>query len=160
MDQGTNQQSIQSATAQIQAPVDQQSVASTQQLPQPISGPSKEHAPVNQVINQEIIRATEQEPVLSPEIKDTGISIVPNQEHIQLKPELKEAGMTAVKTAVPIQTAPSDIIDLPMNETKAKEVIKTHRPSESIRWIATLSMYIFEQAKRLHQSIMLNEKHE
>jgi hypothetical protein len=147
MDQGTNQQNVQSTIAPIP---DKQSDGMAQQPQQPIGNPSKEHSPiVGQSINQEMIRPTEQEPVLAPELKDAGVTIVQSQEHIQLNPDLKAVGVAPVKTAIPVQATSSDMIQLPMTEKEAERVAKTHPAIDSIRWLATL---IIEQARKIHRS--------
>ena len=104
---------------------------------QPISGP-KEYVPSsNQPIAAEIVKPTETEPIISPEVKEAGAEVVPNSEHIDIKTELKEAGVEPIKTAAPVLVAPTGSIVLPMTEEEAIKTIKTAPPTFSARWLAT-----------------------
>lgn len=129
-------------------PVQQTDVPTPPAGVQPVGG-SREQGSSSQSINSEVVMPTEVEPVISPEVKEAGVEAVPNKYQIQIKPELKNVGVTAVKTAVPVPTAPSGSIQLPMTEEEARKNIKTHPVFDSARWLST---QILEQLKKMHKA--------
>lgn len=159
MDQGTNLgQSVQPVVSQQQVPEDQQTQTEQKQQPQSpqtVSSSGKELAPValEERNSQEIVVPTESEPILSPEVKEAGVTHVPSHEQIQVVPELQAVGVAPVKTAVSVQVAPSDKIQLPMTVIEAENTVKTHTTADSVRWFAAL---VLEHIKRMHQALKQN----
>lgn len=111
--------------------------APVSQPPPSISGASKEHAPIPITATTEIIKPTDQEPVLAPELKEAGVETVPEANEMQIPQEVKEAGVEPVKTAAPVPAATSINDSLPMTEKEAINKIKTNPPNSSVRWFAT-----------------------
>lgn len=135
-------------------PADQLESSVNQQVPEiQISGPSKEGSPViTQPISQEtkLVAVTDQELVLSPEVKEAGVTAIPNPEQVDIDPEVKAAGVTPEKTAVPVQTTPSNKIQLPMTEEEAKKTIKSHPAVDAAYGFG---IEVLKQLKRLHKGL-------
>lgn len=134
------------------APKDQLKTIAEQSVSKiPISGASKETGPVGHINNESIaLQVTEQEPVLSPEVKEVGVVSVKNSEQINIKPDVSAAGVEVVKTAVPVQTMPSGNIQLPMTEEEAKKAIKTHRAADAAYGLGT---EVLKYLRRLHRGL-------
>jgi hypothetical protein len=144
------------ATVSVQKDATQQSVPKPEQPEktikepeQPISGPGKEFGSIPAADVKEYILPAQPEVKLPSEIKEAGVSPSPNTEQPRIQSDASNPSpIVLAKESVPVQTNPQGIIQLPMQEEKAVEVVKTSKPMESIRWLATL---IIEQAKRAHK---------
>jgi len=125
------------STVQVEASTPVKYQAPVSQPPPSISGASKEHAPIPVTAATEIIKPTEQEPVLAPELKEAGVETVPEADKLQIPQDLKAAGVEVIKTAAPVPVATSINDSLPMTEKEAISKIKTNPPNSSVRWFAT-----------------------
>ncbi len=114
----------------------------------PVSPSGKEFGPTTPASVKEYIQPSQPEVTLSEEVKEAGVQPSPNTSQPALPPQQKHPQITLAKESVPVQTNPQGVIQLPMQEDRAIEVIKTNKPMESVRWLATL---ILEQAKKAHR---------
>lgn len=120
--------------------------------PVPVSGIQKELqvGPISQPTTETLIKPTETEPVLSPEVSEAGVE-AHDYETIHLTEEQKKAGILPAKEATPMPTEPSGMVHLPMDPKKAHIVLKTHKKiADSIVWLALL---VLKQVKMMHQKV-------
>ncbi len=120
--------------------------------PNAMSGPLKEFGPTVAAPVAEVLTPSDVEPDIPQEVKEAGVEASPNTEQPKIPQQVQQlTGIKPVSDAVPVPTAPSDTIQLPMPEPEAEQVIKTKKVADSIRWLATL---ILEQAKRAHGKLL------
>lgn len=97
-------------------------------------------------INTNKVELSHPEPVLPPEIKNIGVSVVPL--HPPIPPEVSAAGVSATKDATPVSTTPSGIIHIPWPEEKIHEILQhDQNPLDSKLWLATLMEHELEMGK-------------
>ena len=119
--------------------------------PNAMSGPMKEFGPPS-APPTELVMPTEAAPDIPQEVKEAGVEESPNTEQPNIPQQVQQTtGIQPAHEAVPVPTAPSDTIQLPMPEIDAVETIKKHKVIDSIRWLATL---VVEQAKRAHGQLV------
>ncbi len=127
----------------------QQQVSSTQPVARPISGVHKELGPIG---SSELIKPSEQEPVIPPEVAEAGVETVRDRETPQLTPHDGKAGLSHANEAVSVHTSPSGFVQLPKTEEEVKKELKLHHKiGNSITWFLTTL---------LRQWKMLNRKSE
>lgn len=99
----------------------------------PISPPQKEQeAPVG-----DYLKASEVHPEISKEIQEAGVETV--SEAPQITVEHKKAGLEPAKESVPVQPQPQGLVNLPMTQIQAQNVLKFHKKvTDSIAWLAML----------------------
>lgn len=120
--------------------------------PNAMSGPLKEFGPTLAAPVAEVLTPSDAEPDIPQEVKEAGVEASPNTEQPNISPQVQQlTGIKPVSDAVPLPTAPSDTIQLPMPEPEAEQLIKTKKVADSIRWLATL---IVEQTKRAHGKLL------
>lgn len=113
----------------------QPQVQGQQSVATPVGTPQKEQQPVPSEVS-EFVRPSEVEPTIHPELAEIGVEKVKEVQDLTL--EDKKAGLSAAKESVPVSTAPTGLVQLPMTEEEAKRTIKTTSPSESRHWLAAL----------------------
>lgn len=114
---------------------DQPQVQGQQPVATPVGTPQKEQQPVSSEVS-EFVKPSETEPVIHPELSEVGVEKV--KEVPELTLEDKKAGLSAAKESVPVSTAPSGLVQLPMTEEEALRTIKTTNVSDSRHWLAVL----------------------
>lgn len=141
-DQSQNQPSVVPVVPQPQAGPVQVS---------PISPPQKEQQPVVSAAPQEeLIKPSETEPVVYPELSEIGVEKV--SEAPKLSVEDQTAGLSLASESTPVVTKPTGAVQLPMTEREAKQVLKMHKKiADSIVWMATL---IIKHFKRIHETLV------
>ncbi len=118
---------------------------------EPVGSAAKELGPTNTTGAKEYITPSQPEIKLAQELKEAGVTPAPNIDQPPITPAPKQSPqLTLAKESVPVQTKPQGIVQFPMQEDKAVEVVKASKPRESIRWLATL---ILEQVKKAHKLI-------
>lgn len=135
------------APAPSQQPPQQQAVQ-----PMPVSGIQKELqvGPISQPTTETLIKPTETEPMLTPEVSEIGVE-AHDHETIRLTEEQKKAGILPAKEATPVPTEPSGMVHLPMAPQQAHIILQTHKKiSDSIVWLALL---VLKQVKMMHQKM-------
>lgn len=117
----------------------------------PISPPQKEQQPVVSASPQEeLIKPSETEPVVYPELSEIGVEKV--SEAPKLSVEDQTAGLSLASESTPVVTKPTGAVQLPMTEREAKQVLKMHKKiADSIVWMATL---IIKHFKRIHETLV------
>ncbi len=116
-------------------------------------GSNKEAAPISIDISkpsESLIRPSEAEPQLHPEVKEAGVEVSPNHEVPSLTYDDKQAGLTHAKEVTPVATEPSGLVNMPfptpMTLQQAETVIKTDRnTADSKLWLGTLIRKLFRQ---------------
>lgn len=136
-------QNTQQSNAAVSVPAqDQQNV---QKIVEPVSSPHKEGMPT---VQTEHIKPAEIEPVIHPEVKEAGVETytekpVLDQEHVKI-------GVTHSPDSTSVPTQPSGIINLPLTERQATNVVKVHKKvSDSVTWLAVL---VLRQIKRMRNT--------
>lgn len=109
--------------------------AQDQPVVTPVSTPQKEQQPVVSPVS-EFVKPSEAEPTIHPELAEVGVEKVKEVPDLTL--EDKKAGLSAAKESVPVSTAPSGLVQLPMTEEEARRTIKTTSVSDSRHWLAFL----------------------
>lgn len=119
-----NQQDDQQVQPQVQpqvAPISQTGL--TQKEAEPI------------VAKEPLVKASEEEPKLHPEVSEAGVEIV--TEKPKLDEKHFEVGIEHAKESTPVKTEPSDKIEFPMSAQKANQIVKSHKNiKDSILWLA------------------------
>lgn len=116
--------------------------------PNAISGPMREFGPSISTTTAEFVKPTEAAPEVPQDAKEAGVEVSPNTDQPNISPQVQKlTGLQPVNDAVPVPTAPSDMIELPIPEAEAAQMVKTKNVLDSIRWLATL---VVQQAKRAH----------
>lgn len=101
----------------------------------PVSSPQKEY---------EGVFASEPEPKLHAEVIETGVEKV---SEMPLTYDHERIGIKLAKESVPVQTAPSGIVQLPLTNKSAKSILKAHKKvTDSILWLAIL---VLRQLKKM-----------
>ena len=137
MDQNVTNNQTSSTIQHTEDP--QQRVTTVQKIQEPenpIGGQGKEQGPIVQAPLEEIIKPSEAEPVIAPEV-DHIISTTANIERIQIPPEQKAVGIVPAKADVPINASIEDKNNI-MDEETAKNTLKKKKVADSARWLATL----------------------
>lgn len=152
-----SQQTVQKVIQEQTIDANKVSSSETNKQPENLTGSSaKEVAPTTSGVNNtsEVVKPTETEPIIVSELKEAGVKVTPNLNQPVIPKEVKEI-VTPVKTAVPVSTEPTGLIQLPFDETKAKEIAKKSNVTQSIKWLA---MLIVEQAQKTHAQFMKKNK--
>lgn len=110
----------------------------------PVSVPQKEQQPVSSEVS-EFVKPSEAEPVIHPELSEVGVEKVKEVPDLTL--EDKKAGLEPSSESVPVSTAPSGLVQLPMTEEEALRTIKTTKASDSRHWLAVLVEKVFQLLK-------------
>lgn len=135
------------------AQISNQDQGQVQSPPAPVSVPQKEQESVlvsSGAGSVEGIKPSEPEPVIHPELIKVGVEQV--SELPKLTAEQEKIGITLAKEAVPVSTAPTGTVQLPLTQQQAKKIVGFHKKvSESIVWLATL---VLKQAKIMHRKLM------
>lgn len=113
----------------------------------PVGTVQKEQAPPVGMQETPYIQPSEAEPVLSKEVSEAGVE--PVSEMPKLTIEDKRAGLEPAKEAVPVQTEPTGVIQLPMTAQQARSILKVHKKvTDSFRWLALLILRQIKIARR------------
>lgn len=123
------------ANQNVQPADTQPQVQGQQPAVTPVSAPQKEQQPVPSEVS-EFVKPSEAGPVIHPELREVGVKEVTEVPDLTL--EDKKAGLSAAKESVPVSTAPSGLVQLPMTEEEARHTIKTTSISDSRHWLAVL----------------------
>lgn len=123
-----------------------------------LSGPTKESAPMAVKTEapvadasvdsaQEVVMPTETAPDIAPELKEIGVEDTSGSEQPKVPQQQAPQDVTIelAKESTPVPSAPTGLVQIPMDEKYAEEVIKTHPVIDSIRWLAE---FIREQVKK------------
>jgi hypothetical protein len=133
MNDNSQNQNLQNNQAQQD---DQQ--AQPQVAPQvaPISPTGSLHKEAEPIIKREpLIKASEEEPALHPEVAEAGVETV--SEKPKLNEEHIKAGLEHAKESTPVKTEPTDKIKFPLTAQKANQIIKNKKNiKDSILWLA------------------------
>lgn len=154
VNQQSQQNQIQQAQQQTVAPP-QQNVSVAQPIGTPLPTPRpalKEQMPAVPVMTEAapLIAPSETEPEIVKELADIGVEKVSHTPTIT--EDHKNAGLELAKESVPVTTAPSGMIQLPITEEEAVKTVKFHKKiSDSIVWLA---MIILRQIKIAHQRVI------
>jgi len=111
----------------------------------PVGGPHKEMAPVTKTPISEVMRPTEVQPQLQPEVQEAGVEVVENREQPQLTAEHKAVGIEHAKESVPMPLSPQPTVQLPYSLQDAKVIGKQVSRYESKHWLAALTEYIWRK---------------
>jgi hypothetical protein len=147
--QQNNQQDVQSQQPGVGVPLSggqsqSQSQPQQAQTPQPVSGPAKEHAPI-ETAPSEYMQPTERMPELHPIVKEAGVEQSPDTERVQLTSEQLQAGVNHAKDALAHPTEPSGSVQLPMTQTQVIESKKADTVTNPKRWLAELTEYVMKK---------------
>jgi hypothetical protein len=128
--------------------------------PEAVSGPGKEFGPAKKVeassdtsanIAQEIIKPSETAPELPKEVKEAGVEVSPSTDQPNIpKATQQTIGLELAKESTPVLTSPTGLVQIPMDEVHAAEIVKTHPVVDSVRWLAVM---IIQQIKRAHEKV-------
>lgn len=124
--------------------MDDKNQTQDQPVATPLSAPQKEQQPVASETS-EFIKPSEAEPIIHPELAEAGVEKVKEVPDLTL--EDKKAGLSAAKESVPVSTAPSGLVQLPMTEEEARQTIKKTSISDSRHWLAVLVEKVFQLLK-------------
>lgn len=110
-----------------------------QQAPKaPISPTGSPYKEIEPPIRKEqpLIKASEEEPRLHPEVIEAGVETVAD------KPKLDDGhfgiGMRHARESTPVKTEPSNKVNYPITAQKANQIVKSKRNiKDSILWLAT-----------------------
>lgn len=92
----------------------------------------------------ESIFASEQEPKLHAEVIEAGVEKVSK---MPMTSDHERVGIKLAKESVPVQTAPSGAVQLPLTKQQAKSILKAHKKvTDSILWLAIL---VLRQLKKM-----------
>lgn len=127
--------------------------------PQPMSGIShgvKEAEPLaspQMSFEAPVVKSSEAEPTLHPEVQEAGVEIVSHQP--PLTPEHHAAGVTVSGDVVPVFTQPTGNVQLPMTEQEVVSEIKQLKnvKQSKLWWL----MLLLKQFKKLHMKVMNGE---
>lgn len=155
MQSGSQQdsQSADSAPAQeVQAAPPAQDPQQQPSVQTPVSAAGTMHKEAGLPLpTTELIRPTEVEPIIPPEVAEYGVEAVKDHEKPELSLEDKKGGLEPAKEAVPVPTQPSGLITLPMTQAQAMQTLKkTKSVSESVAWLAVL---VIKHLRQMHQKI-------
>lgn len=122
----------------------------------PVSPPQKEqvepvlgeNAPEPTAKAEEWVKPSEVEPEIHPEVEQAGIEKV--SELPEMKEEHKEAGIGLAKEAIPVQTKPTGVVQLPMTEKEADRQIKSTGDTDSPHWLAVLIKKLWKRLRLIH----------
>jgi len=83
------------------------------------------------------ISPSETQPQLHPEVQKAGVEIISQTPPIT--PSQQAVGVQPAKETVPVSTTPTDLIQIPIPQLKAEQIIKEDKnPGDSKLWLATL----------------------
>ncbi|MBI2033166.1 MAG: hypothetical protein HYT10_01745 [Candidatus Levybacteria bacterium] len=146
---------VSSLSQQPSGPVEQQTSATVSQptSSSPVGGFNKEQAPIVYPFETgEVITASEKEPVLHPEIQEAGVEVSRNPEIPDLTIHDKNAGIKHSGDILPVNTAPTGAVQLPMTEEEANSVLKKGKnPKKSLTWLA---IAVIRQMKIMHRKLL------
>ncbi|GIW61185.1 MAG: hypothetical protein KatS3mg089_0037 [Patescibacteria group bacterium] len=109
-----------------------------------ISGPQKEHAPLEAPV-VDYIKPTEVEPVLHPEVKEVGVEISHDQEKPKLTEEHQRLGIEYAKESVPVSLSKTSGTNLPYNPEQIAMLKKTTHKDDSKHWLVILTEYLLKK---------------
>lgn len=101
--------------------------------------------------SEEIIKLSEVEPQLHPEVQEAGVEVVSDLP--KLTEEHEKLGVKLSKESAPAKTEPTGEVKLPMTQTQAKNLAKNSSISDSVRWLAE---EVLRQIKVMHQKLRSN----
>lgn len=146
MDQNSQQDN---SNAQNQDQVNNQ--VQPQAVSSPVSSPQKEQ--IEPVLGQtppEWVKPSEKEPEIHPEIAEAGIK--ETSELPELKEDHKKAGIELAKESTPVSTEPLGIVELPMTQAQASNIVKKNKDSaNALVWLAIL---VLKQIKKMHGKLL------
>jgi hypothetical protein len=112
----------------------------------PVSGPHKEHAPLTvEAPVAEYVRPTEVEPVLHPEVAESGVEVVEQQERPQISVEQKAVGVNHAPPVMPVSMTQTATVTLPYTPQQVVALEKTTKVDESAHWLVVLTKYIMQK---------------
>lgn len=139
-----------------QQPVPQIPVDQTSQQPVvPAATPHKEAEPVANVPLEspaEYMKPSEvAEPVIPKEVAEAGVEAV--SETPSFTPAHQQAGIAPAKESVPVQTQPTDAVQLPKTQQEAMRLLKKEKdPKNSWAWLLTWIVRQFKISHNVEQS--------
>lgn len=139
-----NQQNSQADSDQLQYSKNQEGATSSSLAQYPVSGPQKEHAPIETSV-AEYIKPTQEEPLLQPEVKEVGVEVSPNLEHPSLTEEHQSLGIEYAKESVPVAFPKKSSIQLPHTLEQTAMLKKTTNKDDSKHWLLTLAEYLLKK---------------
>ncbi len=102
------------------------------------------------VVDTEWIKPSEKKPEIHPEIAEAGIKEV--SELPELKEDHKKAGIELAKESTPVSTEPLGIVELPMTQTQASNIVKKNKDAtNALVWLAIL---VLKQIKKMHGKLL------
>lgn len=105
-----------------------------------ISGTSTEAEHLSVASSEPVVKPSEAQPTLHPEVHESGVRSLPSTPPITQ--DQINVGIQSAKESTPVITQPSGIITLPLNEQKAKEIINHDKNTQdSAVWLATLIIH-------------------
>lgn len=113
----------------------------------PVGSVEKEQAPINPKVESQIIKASEEGPIIPKEVRDAGVEQVSDMP--PLTDEDKIVGIGYSGESNPVHTQPLGMVKLPMSEEEALKTIKTTSNTDSRHWLAVLIGKIYKAVKGL-----------
>lgn len=112
--------------------------------PTPVSPPQKEQESITPTQGGYLERV-ERQPEIPPEVAKIGVQPVSGP---TLTAEDKKVGITEAKEEVPVSTEPEGLVQLPLTEREARNVLKIHKNiAEAIVWLANFILRQFKIIK-------------
>ncbi len=142
---------------QLQESKNQEGSSSLSSAQYPVSGPLKEHAPL-ETPSVEYIKPTEVEPTLHPEVKEAGVEISPNLDRPPLTDEHQRLGIENAKESIPVSVSQTPSAQLPYTQEQIEMLKKNTSKDDSKHWLVILIEYLSKKLSLNNSNQIQNQE--